>query len=51
MYRNDVTDHFSSFFLANKHARLFLFCYILLLHLLVWGTTLHHTHRKHSCDS
>ena len=39
--------NFSSFFLANRHARLFLFGYIVCLHLLVSCTTYlitHHTH-------
>ena len=39
--------NFSSFFLANRHARLFLFGYILCLHLLVSCSTYlitHHTH-------
>jgi len=39
--------NFSSFFLSNRHARLFLFGYIVCLHLLVSSTTYlitHHTH-------
>ena len=41
--------NFSSFFLANRHARLFLFGYIVCLHLLVSCSTYLITHHTHSC--
>ena len=37
----------SRFFLANKHARTFLFFYVLLMHALVFATLLHFTRVSH----
>ncbi|KAL1527584.1 hypothetical protein AB1Y20_008971 [Prymnesium parvum] len=44
--------NFSSFFLANKHARIFLLVYIVCMHLLVTGSmyaVTHHVHGAHDC--
>ena len=42
---------FSSFFLANRHARLFLFGYLVCLHLLVSGSMYALTHHVHDKDA
>jgi len=47
-----VMVHFGNFFLANKHARLFLLGYVVCLHLLVTGSmyaVTHHVHGAHDC--
>ena len=44
--------NFASFFLGNKHARLFLLIYVVCLHLLVTGSmyaVTHHVHGAHDC--
>ena len=45
-----ITLTSSRFFLANKHARTLLFCYVLFMHALVFATLLHFTRVSHVCE-